>query len=200
MARGVLVTLVVNLAVLGWAIHAGWTLMTLMLFYWMENVALIVGVLLQELLNGPRDVGPDRSFGSVAGWLANLVVFTFAMAGFSAVHGAFVVFAFGGMILGSEKAALAEAWVLAPLLGLMVLVYGIALPVANHLLRGDEEVPSAAGALLLRIVTLHVGIIFAGFVIAGARETGTAVVVTVMLAKIAAEVAFGRRGTPAAPG
>ena len=155
-----------------WGILAlGWDVFPLVFLFWLENV--IIGVLnaARMLCVDPRDIGS---------WLGKLFMvpfFCFHYGMFTAIHGVFVFALFGGEVYihGGDPSRILES------AAQTVAELGLGLPVLalagshlfsflwNYLLRGEYRIASVAELMMKpysRVVTLHIGILGGGFLIA----------------------------------
>lgn len=179
----VAIPLAINGLVLGWAVHAGWTLFSVFFFYWMETVALLAGTLAATALG---TLPPDRDGAGRAAALVGIA----ALAGFAAVHGAFVVLVLGSLTYGGPARAWAEALALAPLLMVLLAFQGLALPAVDRYRQSRGRPQRLVGPVsAARTLKLHLGLMVVAPLALALEAAGTtALVVAVMLAKMGGDV------------
>jgi len=168
-----------NLVPLVGVLGLGWTVFSVLLLYWCENVVVGAVNVLRMLVARPRDVGAD--LGKV--FLVPFFVFHYGM--FTFVHGVFVLELFGpGPARGLPGPAAFVAAV-----GAAGVWYGVLAMAASHgfsfvhnYLLGGEYRNASLQALMARpygrVMVLHVTILAGGFL---AKAMGAPVAALVVL-------------------
>lgn len=187
--RATAIVLATNLGILAWALLTDQRLSAIMLVYWLENVAVGVGVAV-TILVGRISVGAK---------LIALILLAFVYGSFTAGHGAFILSVFRDPA-GADLMARVSALGWLPVL--LLLVYGLALPLIARFTAPPPagELPPLGG-VLQRMATLHAVLIFGAFgvVLIGAT-TATQALIVFMLTKLALELYVlrpRRRAVPA---
>lgn len=183
--RAILTAIATNLAMLGWAYWTDVGLGAVMLFYWIESLALGVGAFLRMILTQPPDA--ERQRRPLAKKVFLVYAFCVHYGAFTLFHGIMVVM----LISEFEMVVWSDALILSlPVLLLaMIALYGIAMPLidrAQGLL--TEPVPNYVFGVYGRVVVLHIGILGAGLLIGLSGQAHAFVFVAVFaVAKIVAE-------------
>lgn len=172
-----------NLAMLVWALSTGQGIGAVLVFYWMENVALGVGMLLRILMA----TTPLKS-------RLNLAAFFFVHYGvFSVAHGMVLVNLFPDLV-GSSL--LSPAMSMGLFLVAQIAVFGLFLPILDKVTGIALDDPQKAMiGIYGRVVVIHVAILaMAGLI----KFSGTTQAVGMLFVLVAAKIIFDTRFQPAA--
>lgn len=190
-ALGIAAPVAANLAMLGWAYWADAGLGLVMVFYWIESIALGIGAALRMILTQPQD--PEQQRRSRATKLVLIPFFCIHYGAFALAHGIVLILLLSEfqMVIWSDALIVS----LPVMMLAMVALYGLALPLvdrAQGLLTAPP--PDYVVGVYGRVAVLHIGVMGAGFLVGLSGQAHAFTFVAVfMIAKIVAETGLLRR-------
>jgi len=163
-----------------------WTVYSVLLLYWSENVVIGAFNILRMVLAQPRSLAVDASKVFLVPF------FTFHYGMFTFVHGIFVVTLFGPGARGLSPATLVDAVRQAGIgYGLLAIAASHAFSFVHNYLAGGEYRNAAVNVLMFqpyaRVMILHVTILVGGF-LARALGAPTVAVLLLVVLKIAVDL------------
>jgi hypothetical protein len=181
-ARGlppsVLVLVGANLVPLLGVLGSHWTVFSVLLLYWCENVVVGVFNILRMLVASPKDVAVD------AAKLFLIPFFTFHYGMFTMVHGIFVLALFGpgGHFSPSPASFVAAVRGAGVGLGVLAIVLSHGFSFVHNYIAGGEFRRASLPLLMMqpyaRVVVLHLTILLGGF---AAKAMGAPVAALILL-------------------
>lgn len=158
-----LVLVAANLVPLVGVLGFHWTVFSVLLLYWCENVVVGAFNILRMLTATPTDVAAD------AGKLFLIPFFTFHYGMFAMVHGIFVLTLFGpgGHISPSPRAFIAAVSAAGVWYGVLAIVLSHGFSFLHNYIAGGEfrraSLPQLMFQPYARVMVLHVTILLGGF-------------------------------------
>ncbi len=181
-----LVLIGANLIPLIGVLAFGWTVFSILLLYWAENVVIGMFNVLRMAFAQPRNVGAN------VGKVLLIPFFTFHYGMFTLVHGLFVVALFGPGARGLSPARLVDAVRQAGIgWGLLAIAASHAFSFLHNYLASGEYRNAALNVIMFqpyaRVMILHVTILAGGFL---AQQLGApaAVLLVLVVLKTAMDV------------
>ena len=175
----VLVLVAANLVPLLGVLGASWTVFSVLLLYWCENVAVGVFNILRMLVASPKDIATD------AAKLFLIPFFAFHYGMFTMVHGIFVLALFGptgGRFSPSPAAFLAAVRDAGIGYGALAIVLSHGFSFVHNYIAGGEfrnaSLPQLMAQPYARVMVLHATILLGGF---AAKAMGAPVAALVLL-------------------